>query len=81
MLQLVNQILDFRKIQNGKMRLHVSLFKMCIRDSRTTGQFVGGAQWHPFDHQRGYHPDPYFGGIYDAVSYTHLDVYKRQGST
>lgn len=33
---------------------------------RTTGQFVGGAQWHPFDHQRGYHPDPYFGGIYDA---------------
>ena len=25
MLQLVNQILDFRKIQNGKMKLHVSL--------------------------------------------------------
>ena len=24
MLQLVNQILDFRKIQNGKMRLHIS---------------------------------------------------------
>ncbi len=32
----------------------------------TTGQFVGGAQWHPFDHQRGYHPDPYWGGIFDA---------------
>lgn len=32
----------------------------------TTGQFVGGAHWHPFDHQRGYHPDPYFGGIFDA---------------
>ena len=31
-----------------------------------TGQFVGGAQWHPFDHQRGYHPDPYWGGIFDA---------------
>lgn len=28
--------------------------------------FIGGCQWHPFDHQRGYHPDPYFGGIYDA---------------
>lgn len=28
MLQLVNQILDFRKIQNGKMRLHVSLIDM-----------------------------------------------------
>ncbi len=32
----------------------------------TTGQFIGGCQWHPFDHQRGYHPDPYWGGIYDA---------------
>lgn len=33
---------------------------------RTTGQFIGGSQWHPFDHQRGYHPDPYWGGFYDA---------------
>lgn len=33
---------------------------------RTTGQFIGGAHWHPFDHQRGYHPDPYWGGIYDC---------------
>lgn len=33
---------------------------------RTTGQYIGGCQWHPFDHQRGYHPDPYWGGIYDA---------------
>ena len=30
------------------------------------GQFIGGCQWHPFDHQRGYHPDTYYGGIYDA---------------
>ncbi len=29
-------------------------------------QFIGGALWHPFDHQRGYHPDPYWGGIMDA---------------
>lgn len=33
---------------------------------QTTGQFLGGCQWHPFDHQRGYHPDTYFGGIYDV---------------
>lgn len=32
----------------------------------TDNQFIGGAQWHPFDHQRGYHPDPYWGGLYDA---------------
>ena len=29
-------------------------------------QFTGGAQWHSFDHQRGYHPDPYWGGLADA---------------
>ena len=29
-------------------------------------QFIGGCQWHPFDHQRGYHPDAFLGGIYDA---------------
>lgn len=36
------------------------------RMHQTTGQFIGGAHWHPFDHQRGYHPDPYWGGIFDA---------------
>ncbi len=35
-------------------------------EMHTPGQFIGGCQWHPFDHQRGYHPDPYWGGIYDA---------------
>lgn len=27
---------------------------------------IGGCLWHTFDHQRGYHPDPFFGGIFDA---------------
>ena len=27
---------------------------------------VGGCLWHSFDHQRGYHPDPFYGGIMDA---------------
>ena len=36
----------------------------------TTGQFIGGAQWHLFDHQRGYHPDPYWGGIFDSFRQT-----------
>lgn len=26
----------------------------------------GGTLWHSFDHQRGYHPDPFYGGIMDA---------------
>lgn len=29
-------------------------------------QFIGGALWHSFDHQRGYHPDPFWGGLMDA---------------
>lgn len=44
----------------------LSLAKSYDEMYRTTGQFIGGSQWHPFDHQRGYHPDPYWGGIYDA---------------
>lgn len=28
-------------------------------------QLVGGALWHAFDHNRGYHPDPFYGGIMD----------------
>ena len=44
----------------------LSLADTYDRMHHTTGQFIGGAQWHPFDHQRGYHPDPYWGGIFDA---------------
>jgi beta-galactosidase len=29
-------------------------------------QHVGGALWHSFDHQRGYHPDPFYGGLMDV---------------
>ena len=44
----------------------MSLYRSTQELYHTTGQFIGGCQWHPFDHQRGYHPDPYWGGIYDA---------------
>ena len=44
----------------------MSLYRSTRELYHTTGQFIGGCQWHPFDHQRGYHPDPYWGGIYDA---------------
>jgi beta-galactosidase len=44
----------------------MSLYHSTQELFHTTGQFIGGCQWHPFDHQRGYHPDPYWGGIYDA---------------
>lgn len=33
---------------------------------RQQPQHVGGALWHSFDHQRGYHPDPFYGGIMDS---------------
>ena len=34
----------------------LSLSKSYDEMYRTTGQFIGGAQWHPFDHQRGIIP-------------------------
>ena len=45
-------------------------------------QFIGGCQWHPFDHQRGYHPDAYLGGIYDAFRQPKyaLEMFKSQQS-
>ncbi|MGL4292610.1 MAG: glycoside hydrolase family 2 TIM barrel-domain containing protein [Bacteroidales bacterium] len=32
----------------------------------TNRQHVGGCLWHSFDHQRGYHPDPFYGGLMDV---------------
>ena len=29
-------------------------------------QHVGGCLWHSFDHQRGYHPVPFYGGLMDV---------------
>lgn len=29
-------------------------------------EYIGGTLWHTFDHQRGYHPDPFYGGLFDA---------------
>lgn len=48
---------------------------------RTTGKFIGGAQWHPFDHQRGYHPDPYWGGIFDAFRQPKYAYYMFRSQT
>ena len=36
---------------------------------------IGGTMWHPFDHQRGYHPDPFWGGIMDAYRQPKLSYY------
>lgn len=33
---------------------------------RAEPSHFGGALWHAFDHQRGYHPDPFYGGIMDG---------------
>lgn len=32
----------------------------------TPAQHIGGTLWHSFDHQRGYHPDTFYGGITDV---------------
>lgn len=33
---------------------------------RLSKSHVGGCLWHSFDHQRGYHPDPFYGGLADV---------------
>lgn len=33
---------------------------------KTPKQHFGGCLWHSFDHQRGYHPDPFYGGLADV---------------
>lgn len=34
--------------------------------NKQSPQHVGGCLWHSFDHQRGYHPDPFYGGLMDV---------------
>ncbi len=49
---------------------------------KTTKQHVGGCLWHSFDHQRGYHPDPFYGGIMDVFRQPKLsyEMFKAQRS-
>lgn len=42
---------------------------------RNTRQHMGECLWHSFDHQRGYHPDPFYGGIMDAFRQPKLSYY------
>lgn len=45
---------------------------------QTTRQHVGGCFWHAFDHQRGYHPDPFYGGIMDMFRQPKYSYYMFQ---
>lgn len=45
---------------------------------KLTPQHVGGALWHSFDHQRGYHSDPFYGGIMDAFRQPKTSYYLFQ---
>ncbi len=39
---------------------------------------IGGTLWHSFDHQRGYHPDPFYGGVMDAFRQPKYSYYMFQ---
>ena len=45
---------------------------------RTSRQHVGGCLWHAFDHQRGYHPDPFYGGLMDVFRQPKYSYYMFQ---
>lgn len=59
----------------------LSLAKSYDAMYHTEGGFIGGAQWHSFDHQRGYHPDPYWGGIMDAFRQPKYAYYMFRSQT
>ena len=40
-----------------------------------SNSLIGATLWHPFDHQRGYHPDPFWGGIMDAYRQPKFSYY------
>ena len=42
---------------------------------RTQRQHIGGCLWHSFDHQRGYHPDPFYGGLMDVFRQPKFSYY------
>lgn len=42
---------------------------------------IGGTLWHSFDHQRGYHPDPFYGGIADAMRRPKYSYYMFQAQS
>jgi beta-galactosidase len=41
-------------------------------------QVTGGTLWHSFDHNRGYHPDPFYGGIMDIFRQPKYSYYGFQ---
>jgi beta-galactosidase len=41
-------------------------------------QVTGGALWHSFDHNRGYHPDPFYGGLMDVFRQPKYSYYGFQ---
>lgn len=42
---------------------------------KASKSLVGATLWHSFDHQRGYHPDPFWGGIMDAYRQPKFSYY------
>ena len=70
----IRQALHYFKeewIENGALKTWPSL-TMSYAASKS---LVGATMWHPFDHQRGYHPDPFWGGIMDAYRQPKFSYY------
>lgn len=45
---------------------------------RTDRYHIGGTLWHSFDHQRGYHPDPFYGGVMSSFRRPKYSYYMFQ---
>ncbi len=70
---------DNWKSQNARTRVNMAwgehaLLEMALMQAEelsdrypTPKVRIGGAKWAGIDHQRGYHPDPFWGGLLDGV--------------
>jgi beta-galactosidase len=65
------QALHYLNPQN-ESRIHYDRFYS------SSNQVIGGALWHSFDHNRGYHPDPFYGGIMDIFRQPKYSYYGFQ---
>jgi len=72
---LLGQAID--RAEGHDLRAHGLDFRCGGLDTvyGTPGHHIGSALWCGFDHQRGYHPDPFMGGLLDGARIPRYSYY------
>jgi beta-galactosidase len=62
-------------IEEGTLKGEFTTWPSLTKVYSSSNSLVGATFWHSFDHQRGYHPDPFWGGIMDAYRQPKFSYY------